>query len=276
MSILDAVIQGLVGGLSTFLPVSSSGHLAVLRNLFNMPGGEAHMLLDGMIHMGALIAMLFMSWSEIKRMLRETSLAFRGVARPKGHPGIAAARLQLLVLAASVPALLIIPIGKYVLSLSSGTLLVGAMLVLNGFILMIYLKFTVDETLDERRLGMGSALMIGICRCVSFLPGMSGMATGMTAAASAGASHRFAVRFALLCSVPALLGMTIYEIVVAASYGIDPTCIPAYIIGMVCAMVTSVLAIGIMRTLAKRKSFGGFAYYCWIVGALTVILSMIF
>lgn len=279
MSVLDAIIQGIVTAIGEFLPVSASGHLAILRNLFNMTGGQSHMLLDGMIHMGAVIAMLFMSWGEIRRMLKKTSLALHGTSPKRRNASVndgAAARFLLLILTATVPLLLMIPLGKYLIALSGRTVFVGAMLILNGFVIALYPKFVVSETKNEKILSFGTALAAGFCQCAALIPGLSRTATLMTACAASGSDRSFSVRFALLASIPAMLGMSIYEIVSAASYGVDPTAIPAYILGMVCSMIVSVLAIGTMRVLSKRKSFGGFAYYCWIIGVLTVILSTIF
>lgn len=278
VSILEAVIQGIVAGLGEFLPISSSGHLAVLRDLFGMTGGQSHLLLDGMIHMGAVIAMLFMSWGEVKSMLHETSLALHGASPKKStsRSDGASARLFLLILTASVPLLLLIPLGRYIVALSQSVIFVGAMLVLNGFVLMLYPKFVVSETKNEKTLPLGTALLIGLCQCAAILPGMSRTAVIMTGCASSGSSRSFSVRFALLCAVPAMFGISLYEIVSALSYGVVAADIPAYILGMICAMLISVPAIGIMRMSAKRKSFGALSYYCLIIGVLTIILSMIF
>lgn len=279
VTILDAVIQGIIGALAEFLPISGSGHLAVLRNLFNINGGTEHLLLDAMIHIGAVIAMLFMSWSEIKRMLKETSSVLYGTSRKKRSSSTGegvSARLLMLVLAASVPLLLMIPLGGYLLKLSQEMFFVGAMLILNGAILVLYPKFVVSETKNEKTASFANAFVVGFCQCVALIPGLSRTAIIMTSTAASATSRSYSVRFALLCSVPAMLGMALYEMVLAATNGIDPSAIPAYIIAMVCSMLISVLAIGIMRVLAKRNSFGGFSYYCLIIGVLTVILSTIF
>lgn len=275
MSILDAIIEGIVGAMGEFLPISGSGHLAVLRNLFNMTGGQSHMLLDAMIHFGAVIAMLFVSWSELRKMFSETSTALRG-EKPKTRSDGAMARLLLLVLTASLPLALMIPLGSYITMLSQQTVFVGAMFILNGVVLTLYPKFVVGETANERSISFSAVLVVGLCQCAALLPGMSRIAVIMTGCAALGMSRSFSVRFALLCSIPSMLGMAVYEMVTAFSNGVAAANVPAYIIAMVCSMLISVLAISIMRMLAKRKSFGGFAYYCWIFGVLTVILSTIF
>ena len=77
-------------------------------------------------------------------------------------------------------------------------------------------------------------------------------------------------------SIPAVLGATILELVDAVKAGVDASLIPAYLFGMIAAMVSGVLSIGLLRMIAKKTRFGGFAYYCWVAGVLTIILSLIF
>lgn len=278
MSIFEAIIQGFVGGAGEFLPISGSGHLSILRSLFNMPGGEGHMLLDAMIHMGAALALIFMYWREIKTMLGETSDLLHGRSAKKRsgtQRAGAGVRLLLLILVATLPLALLIPVESYILLLTKETAFVGFAVVMTGCILALYPKFTRLEKNGDTLL-FKDALLIGICQLVAALPGISRIAVVMTAGAAVGSERSFAVKLAMLSGIPVLLAASVYEIIVAASAGIDPACLPAYILGMVFSMIAGVFAISTMKLLSKRAGFGGFAYYCWIVGALAVILSMIF
>lgn len=278
LSVLEAIIQGFVGGAGEFLPISGSGHLSVLRDLFNMPGGEGHMLLDAMIHIGAVLALLFMYWSDMKLMLGETSDLLHGRAADKRSAGKrsgSGVRLLLLILTATLPLALVLPVESYVLLLTKEAAFVGFAIVLTGCILAVYPKFTAQGKNGDNLL-FKDALIIGLCQLVSVLPGISRVAAVMTASASVGSERSFSVKFAMLSGIPVLLGAAIYEIVIAASAGIDPACIPAYILGMVFSMIAGVFSISTMKLLSKKSGFGGIAYYCLIVGVLTVILSMIF
>lgn len=279
MSIGEAIILGLVQGVAEFLPISSSGHLAILQNLFNMSDIEGgHMFFDVLMHFGTLIAICFMYWNDIKAMVVEMlellsgRKSFTAEGKPKQYP---AARLFLLIVTATLPLVLILPINDYIGELSQSTVFVGIALILTGFILLVSDKMTPGSK-TEKNMRFKDALIIGLCQCVATLPGLSRSGTTITAGIATGQNRSYAVKFSLLMSIPAVLGATLLELIKALKTGIDASLIPAYLFGMIAAMVSGVLAIGILKMIAKSKKFGGFAYYCWIVGALTIILSMIF
>lgn len=279
MTIGEAIILGLVQGIAEFLPISSSGHLAILQNLFNMSDIEGgHMLFDVLLHFGTLIAICFMYWNDIKAMVVEVLalLSGRNAVTADGRPKqYTAARMFFLIVAATLPLVLILPINDYIGELSQSTVFVGIALILTGFMLLVSDKMTAG-TKTEKNMRFSDALIIGLCQCVATLPGLSRSGTTITAGIATGQNRGYAVKFSLLMSIPAVLGATLLELIKAIKTGIDASLIPAYLFGMVAAMVSGVLAIGLLKMIAKSKRFGGFAYYCWIVGALTIILSMIF
>lgn len=279
MTIGEAIILGLVQGIAEFLPISSSGHLAILQNLFNMSDIEGgHMLFDVLLHFGTLIAICFMYWNDIKAMVVEVLalLSGRKAVTADGRPKqFTAARMFFLIVAATLPLVLILPINDYIGELSQSTVFVGIALILTGFMLLVSDKMT-PGTKTEKNMRFSDALIIGLCQCVATLPGLSRSGTTITAGIATGQNRSYAVKFSLLMSIPAVLGATLLELIKAIKTGIDASLIPAYLFGMVAAMVSGVLAIGLLKMIAKSKRFGGFAYYCWIVGALTIILSMIF
>lgn len=279
MTIGEAIILGLVQGIAEFLPISSSGHLAILQNLFNMSDIEGgHMFFDVLLHFGTLIAICFMYWNDIKAMVVEVLalLSGRKAVTADGRPKqYTAARMFFLIVAATLPLVLILPINDYIGELSQSTVFVGIALILTGFMLLVSDKMTAG-TKTEKNMRFSDALIIGLCQCVATLPGLSRSGTTITAGIATGQNRGYAVKFSLLMSIPAVLGATLLELIKAIKTGIDASLIPAYLFGMVAAMVSGVLAIGLLKMIAKSKHFGGFAYYCWIVGALTIILSMIF
>lgn len=278
MSILEAIILGLVQGIAEFLPISSSGHLAILQNLFNMSDIEGgHMLFDVLLHFGTLVAICFMYWPDIKSMFTQTVDLFTGrnpapAGQRRQYP---AARMFMLIIAATLPLVLILPVHKYIGLLSNSTIFVGGALILTGCMLFVSDKME-RGTKTEKTMLFKDALIIGLCQCVATLPGLSRSGTTITAGIATGHDRSYAVKFSLLMSIPAVLGATLLELVDAIKAGVDASLIPAYLFGMIAAMVSGVLAIGLLRMIAKKTRFGGFAYYCWVVGVLTVILSLIF
>ena len=278
MSILEAIILGLVQGIAEFLPISSSGHLAILQNLFNMSDIEGgHMLFDVLLHFGTLVAICFMYWPDIKSMFTQTLDLFTGrnpapAGQRRQYP---AARMFMLIIAATLPLVLILPVHKYIGLLSNSTIFVGGALILTGCILFVSDKMA-RGTKTEKTMLFKDALIIGLCQCVATLPGLSRSGTTITAGIATGHDRSYAVKFSLLMSIPAVLGATLLELIDAIKAGVDASLIPAYLFGMIAAMVSGVLSIGLLRMIAKKTRFGGFAYYCWVVGVLTIILSLIF
>ena len=278
MSILEAIILGLVQGIAEFLPISSSGHLAILQNLFNMSDIEGgHMLFDVLLHFGTLVAICFMYWTDIKSMFTQTVDLFTGrspapAGQRRQYP---AARMFMLIIAATLPLVLILPVHKYIEALSSSTIYVGIALILTGCMLFVSDRMA-KGTKTEKNMLFKDALIIGLCQCAATLPGLSRSGTTITAGIATGHDRSYAVKFSLLMSIPAVLGATVLELVDAIKAGVDASLIPAYLFGMIAAMVSGVLSIGLLRMIAKKTRFGGFAYYCWVVGVLTIILSLIF
>lgn len=278
MSILDAIILGLVQGVAEFLPISSSGHLAILHNLFNMSDlGSSHMFFDVLLHFGTLIAICFMYWSDIRAMFGQTIdlLGGRTYDANGGRRKFPEARLFMLIIVATLPLVLILPVHKYIEALSNSTIYVGIALVLTGCILLVADKMPKGSKTEKNML-FTDALIVGLCQCVATLPGLSRSGTTITAGIATGHDRSYAVKFSLLMSIPAVLGATLLELIDAVKTGIDVSLIPAYLFGMIAAMVSGVLSIGILKIIAKKTRFGGFSYYCWIVGVLTIILSLIF
>ena len=267
MSILDAIILGLVQGVAEFLPISSSGHLAILHNLFNMSDlGGSHMFFDVLLHFGTLIAICFMYWGDIKAMFTQTIDMFSGRAidsdgRRRRFPQ---ARLFMLIIVATLPLVLILPVHKYIEALSNSTVYVGIALILTGCMLLVADKMS-KGTKTEKNMLFTDALIIGLCQCVATLPGLSRSGTTITAGIATGHDRSYAVKFSLLMSIPAVLGATLIELIDALKTGIDPSLIPAYLFGMIAAMISGVLSIGLLRMIARRTRFGGFSYYLSLI-----------
>ena len=128
----------------------------------------------------------------------------------------------------------------------------------------------------ERSMTILDAIIIGLCQCVATIPGLSRSGTTITAGIATGLRRDFAVKFSFLMSIPAVLGANILSLVDAFREGINWTSVPAYLVGMVVAMLSGIAAINLLRYISNKGKFGGFAYYCWVMGVLSIILYMIF
>ena len=277
MTIWNAIILGLVQGLAEFLPISSSGHLSVLNNLFGMTTAEeGHMFFDVLLHLGTLISICIVYWQDIVDMFFEV-LGFVGLGPRAGQKRAhyPAARLFLMIVLSTVPLFLILPIKDRIEGLYYNSIFIGVMLIFTGFMLFVSDKM-VQGNKTEKNMTTVDALLIGLCQCVATIPGLSRSGTTITAGLATGLKREFAVKFAFLMSLPAVLGANILSIKDAAETGIDWSNMPAYLVGMAVAMVSGIGAIYLLKRISRSGRFGGFAYYCWVVGALSIILTMIF
>ena len=186
-----------------------------------------------------------------------------------------AARLFFMIILATLPLGLILPIKDDLESLSYNSVFIGVALILTGCML-----FVSDKMLPGKKTGgnmtVFDALIIGLCQCAATIPGLSRSGTTITAGVSTGLDRQFAVKFSFLMSIPAVLGANLLGLIDAMKDGIDWSCVPAYLIGMLVAAVSGIAAIRLISYVAKRGRFGGFSYYCWVVGVLSIILTMIF
>ena len=280
MTIGNAVILGLVQGLAEFLPISSSGHLAILQNLFNMSDIEGgHLFFDVLLHFGTMLSICFVYWNDIVSMFYEVldvitgkSAALTSNGKPRRYP---AARLFFLIVAATLPLFIVLPVKDAVDALSGKTVVVGIFLILTGFVLYVSDKLKPGRK-TEKTMSFIDALIVGVCQCVATIPGLSRSGITITGCLATGQSRSFAVKFSLLMSIPAVFGATLLEFIDVFKVGVDMSLIPAYLIGMVVAMVSGFFAIALVRRLVNKGRFGGFAYYCWLLGAVSIILTVIF
>jgi undecaprenyl-diphosphatase len=279
VTISSAIILGIVQGVAEFLPISSSGHLAVLQNLFDLSAGEDHLFFDVLLHLGTLISICVCYWGDIVAMVREVFIVLRGGRRADGTPvqgHLGAARLFLMIVVGTLPLFLVLPINDKVEELYYITPFIGAALLLTGCMLFVSDKMA-PGTRTERNMRFRDALTIGLCQCVATIPGLSRSGTTITAGIATGLDRTFAMKYSFLLSLPAVLGANLLSFIKAiGEESIEASLIPAYLLGMLAAMLSGIAAISLMKLIAKKSKFGWFAYYCWGAGVLTIILSLIF
>jgi undecaprenyl-diphosphatase len=275
MTIWNAVLLGLVQGIAEFLPISSSGHLSIVNNLFKM-SNEGHVFFDVLLHLGTLASIFIVYWQELKEMFYEI-ISFANLGPLAGQPRehYPMARMFLMIIFATLPLFLILPINDMVESLYYQNVFIGVALILTGCMLYVSDKMKPGNK-TERSMTILDALIIGLCQCVATIPGLSRSGTTITAGIATGLRRDFAVKFSFLLSIPAVLGANILSLVDAVQEGIVWSEVPAYLIGMLVAMIAGIISINLIKYISNKGKFGGFAYYCWVMGVLAIIMSMIF
>lgn len=276
MTLLNALILGIIQGVAEFLPISSSGHLSIAQNLLGLGvEGTDDVFFDVLLHLGTLAAVFAAYWTDIREMVLEFFRMISDVAGGRSPQKIPPARrLIVLIVVGTLPLFLILPIKDLVEGLYSNTFFVGGALLVTGLLLYFCDRIRKGRK-NERTVTMADVLVVGLGQAVATCPGISRSGMTISMGCFRGMERRFAVRFAFLLSIPAVLGANILQIKDVAGAGIDVKLLPAYILGVAAAAVSGYLSIRLVRMVADKGRFGAFACYCWAAGAITVVLSLL-
>ena len=276
MSYLTAVLLGLVQGVAEFLPISSSGHLAFAEQLLNLQGASnVPEFFDVLLHLGTLVAVFIAYWDDIRDMIVEF---FAGIGDLAHHstpnPVPPARRLILLIIVGTLPLFVMVPFRHFFSSLGDNMYFIGGALIFTGILLFVSDRVRHGRK-TEKTATLLDALLVGLGQAVALCPGISRSGMTITTGCFAGFERKFAVRFAFLLSIPAVIGANILSLKDAIDAGIDWASVPAYLVGVAVAAVSGYACIRLLRYIAEKGRFGAFAYYCWAVGALTLVLTVL-
>ena len=276
MSIFYAALLGLVQGVAEFLPISSSGHLALLENIL---GGSGLMELDGsaffniLLHLATLVAVVVAYWPDIVDMFFEVGdmagdlIHGRGLSA-RGNP---TRKLIYMILLATVPLFVIVPFNDAIERLNEIPWFIGAALILTGTLLYISDRLPRGWK-TEKDMTWLDAVVIGIGQGLATMPGLSRSGTTIAAGMGRGLKRSFAVRFSFLMSLVSVSGAVVLEVLDVLEEGINAAMLPAYAVGMVVAGVTGYMSIRLLQRIVRKGRFGGFAYYCWFVGVISIVV----
>ena len=275
MTYLTAVVLGLIQGVAEFLPISSSGHLAILQNFLKLGETEEHLFFDVLLHLGTLVAVIAAYWRDVRGVVREGLFMLHLKGLPRGQkPDRLTRRMILFLVFATLPLVFVVFFKDAVESLYANTFFIGFALVATGFLL-----FAADRwghgNKNARSATIFDALVVGVSQMIAVVPGLSRSGTTISAGMLRGFDRSFAVQFSFLLSIPAVLGANLLSLIDAVRADINWSYVPMYLVGVAVAFVSGYLAIYFLRVIVQRGKFGGFAYYCWGVGLLTLILSLV-
>ena len=272
MPIWIAVILGLVQGFTEFLPVSSSGHLALLQNVFNFEQYmSSHLVFDIALHLGTLISVVIAFWSDIKGLVVGAfswiGAGFKTEKKPER-------RTVVMLIIATLPLIIAFFMQESIEALFTQPLFIGCALLVTAALLWLSDKVATGRK-NGSNASFGNALTVGLMQVVAVVPGISRSGSTITTGLFCGFERDFAVKFAFLMSIPAVLGATVTSIpdVLAMTWtGAD---LLTFGIGIVTAAVSGYFAISLVKYIVKSKNFKYFAIYCACVGVLAIILSLI-
>ncbi len=276
MTYFSSMFLGLIQGLAEFLPISSSGHLAIFQNIFALIPPEADdMFFDVLLHLGTLLAVFVAYWGEIKALILEFFTMVHLRRLPKGQkPDRLSRRMIAFLMIGTLPLFLILPIKEKVESLYSNNFFIGFALLVTGLLLFVSDRMSHGNK-DLKSASILDAILVGVGQAIAVVPGLSRSGTTISAGLARGFDREFAVKFSFLLSIPAVLGANILSLIDAIEAGIDWSLMPVYLAGVAVAAVSGYLAIRLLKYISQKGSFGGFAYYCWGAGLVTLLLSLI-
>ena len=265
MSWFEAFVLGLIQGLTEYLPVSSSGHLAIGSALFGIEA-EENLTFTVAVHVATVLSTLVILWKEIDWI-------FRGLFKFEMN---AETKYVINILISMIPIGIVgIFFKDYVEEIfGSGLLIVGCMLLLTACLLTFsyYAKPRQKENISMR-----DAFIIGLSQACAVLPGLSRSGTTIATGLLLGNNKTQLAQFSFLMVIPPILGEAILDILKTATGEAPAGDIPtlSLVFGFLTAFVAGCLACKWMINIVKKGKLIYFAIYCAIVGAATVIFSLL-
>ena len=252
VSLWQAIILGIVQGLTEFLPVSSSGHLVIFQNLFGMT--EPVIAFDAFLHLGTLVAVFIVFWGDIKELIR--------------HP---LSRFMALIIVGSIPvALMGFLLQDIFEALFSSLIAVSIALIVTGALMFVSDRFHGEKSIKE--LAFSRAIIIGIFQGLAITPGLSRSGSTIFGSLLCGIKRDEAAKFAFILSIPAILGAAGYQFLKIIG---DNTFVFqwSYLAGLISAALVGYFAIKVFLEVLKRKNMRYFAYYCWLLAIIVLLVS---
>lgn len=262
MNLVQAVILGIVQGLTEFLPISSSGHLVLVKKLLKIDlSSEAAnamiMTFYVALHFATLFAVIFFYWKKVMEMIR----------RPF-------AKLPMQIVAATIPAILLTFLfGDFIEGTYVSSTLLGPGFIFTGLAIVFAERMATGQK-GLKELKTTDSLMIGAAQGIALLPSVSRSGMTITTSLALGLEKGFAADFSFLMSIPPILGGALLDgldIVKGNTVSLESIGVVNLIAGMIAAGLTGFLAIKLMLTAVKRMKMKYFAYYVFALGAIIII-----
>lgn len=277
MDIIQAIILGMVQGLTEFLPVSSSAHLVIVPELL---GAKSSLAFDTLLHVGTLVAVVGYFWKDILAMIKAFLSSLKDLFRGKFREGVKEdpfKRMTWLVLVGTIPAgLMGVLLKDQFESLFNSVTAVGFFLLITGVILWaaewINRKNSDKKGKRIKEVSFTNSLVIGLFQGFAIAPGISRSGSTIAASLFSGLERKLAARYSFILSIPAILGAALIQTKDIVSFDSN---LGVLFGGFISAMIFSYLAVKFMMGYIQKHSLVIFSYYCWIVGGLTLIIPLL-
>lgn len=277
MTYFQAIVLGLAQGLAEFLPISSSGHLALLQYFFDV-SAENVLPFAVLLHFGTLVSVFIVYWKDIVELIRELCAVISDIFRGRGlrinaNP---VRRLGFMIIVATIPTAVIgLLFNDAFAALYLSLVSIGIGLLITGTILFVAERMSrSNKTVKEMK--FRNAVFVGIMQGIAICPGISRSGSTLFGGLISGLNKEFAVKFAFLISIPSILGSVIMEAPDAFREGMDISLIGPVAVGVVVSALSGLFAIKAMIKLVSNKRLIGFSVYTWVLGIAVIIYGMMF
>jgi undecaprenyl-diphosphatase len=271
ITIVQAIILGIVQGLTEFLPVSSSAHLVFITDILGL---QQNVAFDTLLHLGTLVAVVGYFWKDLVIIISSFFSSLLDILRGRFKEGLAETpfkKLSWLLLVGTIPAgLMGILLKNEFEALFNSILYVGIFLIITGMLLWGAERVKPGDK-DVKDISFKNALVIGVAQGIAIAPGISRSGATIAAGLFSGLNRELAARFSFLLSIPAILGAALVQANDITSFDVSTI---VMIAGFVSAAIFGYLAIKLLLKIIKERSLMIFAYYCWIVGMAAIIISI--
>jgi undecaprenyl-diphosphatase len=267
MSFLDAILLGIIQGLTEFLPVSSSGHLEIMKAIQGQElSGESSMMMTVILHFATALSTIAVFWKEVARIIK-------GLFQFKVNEEFL---FSVKIIISMIPAAVVgVFFDDFIESFFSGKiLLVGLMLIVTGVILFVAER----AKRTDKSVGFSDAIIIGIAQMIAILPGISRSGSTIGTSVILGIDREKAARFSFLMVVPLILGKVAKDVMsseFSAELAKSEISASVYAAGFAAAFIVGIVACTWMIQLVKRSKLSYFAYYCFLAGIATIAWSLI-
>jgi len=255
LSYFEAIVLGLVQGLTEFLPISSSGHLVIFQRLFGL---RDVISFDVAVHFATLVAVCAVFWKDIIEMLK----------RPFS-------KLPLLIVVGTIPTALIGFLFKdFFEMIFDSAVTLGFEFLITGLVLL-YAESVRTKNKGLKEMSYGDATVVGVAQGLAILPAVSRSGLTLAGSLARGLNREFALKFSFLMSIPAILGATVLDVYDTVKAGSLNVAVGPLIVGMLVAAVSGYLTVKFMLKIFSKTSLKVFSYYVFVLGTLIIIEQIV-
>lgn len=277
MTVLHAILLGIIQGLTEFLPVSSSGHLVIVSSLYKLisgteftQAGSEEIFTDIILHVGTLFAVIFFFRKEITEIIK----AFVKACKTKDFSSLESKMPLYLILGTFFTVIIAYPLNEFCEDLVSSPAIVGIFLIITGWILFLseHLSKKTQNNIECTNISLKQSIIIGLAQGIAACPGLSRSAMTISAGLLSGLNRVTAAKYSFLLSILIILGSSVfYPVLKLKTVDISTFNWVSIITGFFVSMIIGYFCVKYFMAFLNKYSMKCFAYYCWIVGICAII-----